>query len=57
MSHKKIQISINSELLKKIDLMADSMHMSRSGFISFATNYCIQQPKINLIIPPPPPIF
>lgn len=35
----KVQISINDELLQKIDLFCKENYMSRSGFLSF----CAQQ--------------
>lgn len=35
----KVQISIDDDLLSMIDKMADSMYMSRSGFVSYS---CVQ---------------
>lgn len=35
----KVQISLDDELLNKIDTVADTLYMSRSGFISFS---CVQ---------------
>lgn len=32
----KVQISIDDELLEKLDVCADEMYMSRSGFISYS---------------------
>lgn len=32
----KVQISIDDDLLSKIDKIADSMYMSRSGFVSYS---------------------
>jgi metal-responsive CopG/Arc/MetJ family transcriptional regulator len=34
----KVQISINDDLLKKLDKASDSLFLSRSGYISMAVN-------------------
>lgn len=39
----KVQISIDDELLEKIDICADEMYMSRSGFISYAASQFVNQ--------------
>lgn len=38
----KVQISMDNELLAKIDKFASSNYMSRSGFISLATSQYLQ---------------
>lgn len=38
----KVQISIDNDLLARIDKYADSNYMSRSGFISLATSQYLQ---------------
>lgn len=40
---KKIQITLNEELLQRIDDIADENYMSRSGLISVATSQYINQ--------------
>jgi len=39
----KVQISIDEELLEKIDSLSDEMYMSRSGFFSLAASQLVQQ--------------
>lgn len=34
----KVQISINDELLTRVDVAADSMYLSRSGYFSMAVS-------------------
>lgn len=46
----KVQISLDDELLVKIDAHADSMYMSRSGFISFATAQVIMSQQAIIAI-------
>lgn len=46
----KVQISIDDDLLSKIDKLADSMYMSRSGFISYATSQVINSNAVMLAI-------
>jgi metal-responsive CopG/Arc/MetJ family transcriptional regulator len=43
----KVQISIDDNLLLKVDKLADSMYMSRSGFISYA---CSQVVNSNAVL-------
>lgn len=43
----KVQISIDDDLLLKVDRLADTMYMSRSGFISQA---CAQVLNANLVM-------
>ena len=46
----KINISIDDELLKRIDLTADDAYMSRSGLISYAcAQYLNQQESMKAI--------
>jgi len=46
----KVQISIDDDLLTKVDKLADSMYMSRSGFISYATSQVINSNAVMLAI-------
>lgn len=39
----KVQISIDDELLSKVDICADEMYMSRSGFFSYAVSQVVSQ--------------
>jgi len=46
----KVQISLDDELLEKIDKHADSMYMSRSGFISYACSQVIMSSQAIIAI-------
>lgn len=39
----KVNVTLNDELLNKIDKYAESNYMTRSGFISLACNQLLQQ--------------
>ena len=39
----KVQISIDDELLAKIEVLADEMYISKSGFFSLAANQLVMQ--------------
>lgn len=42
----KVTISINDELMERIDNYADDNFMSRSGFITFACNEYLKQQEV-----------
>lgn len=42
----KLNVSLNDELVEKIDNYADKNYMTRSGFIAFATNQYLNQVEI-----------
>jgi metal-responsive CopG/Arc/MetJ family transcriptional regulator len=39
----KLQISIDDELLAKVEVLADEMYISKSGFFSLAANQLVTQ--------------
>ena len=43
---KKVQISIDENLLDRIDSYADQSYMSRSGFITFACSQYLNQAEV-----------
>lgn len=43
---KKVQISIDDELLDRIDNFADQSYMSRSGFITLACSQYLNQSEV-----------
>lgn len=43
----KVQISIDDELLEKLDVCADEMYMTRSGFISYSVSQIVNS---NLVL-------
>ena len=43
---KKVQISIDDELLDRIDNYADQSYMSRSGFITLACSQYLNQSEV-----------
>jgi len=46
----KLQVSIDDELLKKIDKYSETMYMSRSGFISYAAAQVINSNAVMVAI-------
>lgn len=46
----KINISIDDELLAKVEALADEMYMSKSGFISFACTQLVMQNSMVLAV-------
>ena len=46
----KVQISMDDDLLLKIDKLADTMYMSRSGFISYASAQVINSNAVMLAL-------
>ena len=46
MAQKKVQISIDDDLLNRIDNYADNNYMTRSGLITFATNQFLNSNEI-----------
>lgn len=42
----KVTISVNDELMERIDNYADENFMSRSGFITFACNEYLKQQEV-----------
>lgn len=43
----KVQISIDDELMKRIDQYADDNYMSRSGFLTVAANSYLTQAELS----------
>lgn len=46
----KINVSLDDELLKRIDNYADSNYMSRSGLISFACVQFLNQAEVMMLV-------
>lgn len=43
---KKVNVSLDDKLLKDLDVLADELHVSRSGAISVAISNYIQQKTV-----------